>query len=105
VTALARKQLPESQGLKDYAGRFGWVSTTGPGLRLVHEDDMAKGIAAAISESNAALIALVQEAAGEIERLRGVIKEAARTVKNREFHNGAIAIALDHALNPREPAS
>jgi hypothetical protein len=54
---------------KDYAVRFGWVNTVGPGFRLAHEDDMAKGIAAAISESNAALIALVQEAAAEIERL------------------------------------
>jgi hypothetical protein len=71
LAALTRKEDIERLS-KDYAGRFGWVSTTGPGFRLAHEDDMARGIAAAISESNAALIALVKEAAGEIDRLRSV---------------------------------
>ena len=42
LAALTRKEDIERVS-KDYAARCGWVSTTGPGFRLAHEDDMAKG--------------------------------------------------------------
>jgi hypothetical protein len=65
----------------------------GPGFRLAHDEDMTKGIKAAIYESTAALIALVREAAAEIERLNGYLASL-----RRASSHGEVMAITDEAL-------
>jgi hypothetical protein len=111
LAGLTRKEDIERIA-KDYAERFGMPHKAGPGFRLAHEEDMAKGIKAAIYESNAAIIALVQEAVGEIEGLRTALTQAtdfaahvlrAGTVEVNPSLGPWIA-KWKEALNPQEAA-
>jgi hypothetical protein len=78
---------------RDFAERFGMPHKAGKGFRLCHEDDMTKGITGAIYASNAALIALVQDAAREIESLKewqtvalAIGEREKERLKERELH-------------------